>query len=221
MTTDKLLAQCDTLMLDMDGTLLDLAFDNFMWLQHIPLEYARRHGLDSEEARRRLHEQYLKLQGQLDWYCLDHWSERLDLDVVGLHREQRSRIGWLPGAEAFLDLMQAQAQRVIMVTNSHRDTLAVKSEVTGIERYFAHIYTSHDFGHPKEEQDFWRALSAVEDFDPARTMFVDDTESVLASAREFGVAHVVRVTRPDTTRAVRSCDRYLAVEGVSDLLPAG
>jgi GMP/IMP 5'-nucleotidase len=219
MTTHTLLPQCDTLMLDMDGTLLDLAFDNYMWLQHIPAEYARQHGLEADEAHRRLHEQYRRLQGQLEWYCLDHWSERLDLDVVGLHRQQRDRIGWLPGAQEFLEAMQQRAQRVIMVTNSHPDTLAVKSEVTGIERYFAHIYTSHEFGYPKERQDFWQALAAAEGFDPQRTMFVDDTETVLASARRFGVGHVVRVTRPDTTQAVRHCETYVAVEGVRDLLP--
>lgn len=220
MSTRRILRDCDTLMLDMDGTLLDLAFDNFMWLRHIPAEYGRKHGLENEEAARQIYAHYQRLQGQLDWYCLDHWSELLDLDVVGLHRSERARIGWLPGAEQFLAAVQHSGQRVLLVTNSHPDTLAVKSEVTGIERYFAEVYTSHQFGYPKEDQRFWRALADVEKFDPTSTMFVDDTESVLASAREFGLQHVIRVTRPDTSGEIRRCERFVAVEGVSELLPA-
>ncbi|MEQ8206857.1 MAG: GMP/IMP nucleotidase [Woeseia sp.] len=220
MSASELLRDCDTLMLDMDGTLLDLAFDNFMWLQHIPLEYARKHGLEHEVATQQLHATFRSLQGQLAWYCLDHWSERLDLDVLALHRAERARIGWLPGAMEFLQSVQQSGPRVLMVTNSHPDTLAVKSEVTGIEKYFAGVYTSHQFGYPKEDQRFWQALAAAEGFDPQRTMFVDDTETVLASAREYGVKHVVRITRPDTSAAVRDGGAYVSVEGVAELLPA-
>ncbi len=220
MSASKLLRDCDTLMLDMDGTLLDLAFDNFMWLQHIPSEYARKHGLEHEVATRQLYAQFRSLQGQLDWYCLDHWSERLGLDVLALHRAERDRIGWLPGAMEFLQSVQQSGQRVLLVTNSHPDTLAVKSEVTGIEKYFAGIYTSHQFGYPKEDQRFWQALAAAEGFDPRSTMFVDDTETVLASARDYGVKHVVKITRPDSSAAVRDAGAYLSVEGVAELLPA-
>ena len=35
----------DTVLLDLDGTLLDLHFDNYFWCQHLPLCYARRHGI--------------------------------------------------------------------------------------------------------------------------------------------------------------------------------
>lgn len=220
MSASKLLRDCDTLMLDMDGTLLDLAFDNFMWLQHIQSEYARKHGLEHEVAARQLYAQFRSLQGQLDWYCLDHWSERLGLDVLALHRAERARIGWLPGAMEFLQSVQQGGQRVLLVTNSHPDTLAVKSEVTGIEKYFAGIYTSHQFGYPKEDQRFWQALAAAEGFDPRSTMFVDDTETVLASARDYGVKHVVKITRPDSSAAVRDAGAYLSVEGVAELLPA-
>ena len=220
MNTRLTLQDCDTLMLDMDGTLLDLAFDNFMWLQHIPAEYGRKRGLEHDEALRQIYAHYQRLRGQLDWYCLDHWSELLDLDVVGLHRAERARIGWLPGAEAFLEAVQQTGQRVLLVTNSHPDTLAVKSEVTGIEQYFSEIYTSHQFGHPKEDQEFWRALARAEEFDPSGTIFVDDNEAVLSRAQEYGLHNIVRVTRPDTTRDILRCERFATVEGVKELLPA-
>lgn len=213
----ELLARCDTLMFDMDGTLLDLAFDNYMWLSHIPAEYARLSGLDHDAARRELYAHYDRLKGQLDWYCLDHWSERLGLDVLALHRAEHRRIGWLPGAERFLQRLAGSGRRLLLVTNSHPDTLDVKNDATGIAGYFDRIYTSHEFGHAKEDQAFWRALMAAETFDADRTLFVDDTEPVLDSAREFGLVNLFAVTRPDTTRPARTASRYPGVERVADL----
>ena len=46
----------DTVLLDMDGTLLDLAFDNWFWQRHVPEQYALSRGLDYAEAERILHE---------------------------------------------------------------------------------------------------------------------------------------------------------------------
>ena len=63
----ELLASCDTLMLDMDGTLLDLAYDNYMWMEHIPAEYARKHEVSEEHARDRLYAAFERIEGKLDW----------------------------------------------------------------------------------------------------------------------------------------------------------
>lgn len=213
-----LLEQCDTLMLDMDGTLLDLAFDNFIWLSRVPEAYAEAHGLGSEEARERLYRWFHELRGSLDWYCLDHWSDRLELDVAALHREHRSRIGYLPGARDFLKAVHEHEVRVLLVTNSHRTTLEIKAEVTGVDDYFDHIYTSHDLGHPKEDQAFWEAMREEEGFDPEHTMFVDDTLPVLHSADTYGVRHLRHVTRPDTSAPQRDRDRYPVIESVLELL---
>ena len=214
------LSDCRTLMLDMDGTLLDLAYDNYMWLTHIPAAYAERHGLDPETARERLYAHYRRLSGDIDWYCLDHWSDRLDLDVLGLHRAERDRIGWLPGAREFLQALAdagGSRPRVLLVTNSHRDTLALKSEVTGIDGYFDAMHTAHDFGYSKEQQPFWDALAQAESFDPATTLFIDDTESVLASAARYGIGSLLRITRPDTSRAARDPGPWTGISGVAEL----
>ncbi len=217
-TASKNLKKCDTLMLDMDGTLLDLAYDNYMWLTHIPAAYARARGLPDEEAQKQLYAQFHSMRGTLEWYCLDHWSERLQLDIVGLHHAERDRIGWLPRAREFLQQVRHDGLRVLLVTNAHPDTLHMKSQVTGLEQFFDSLYTAHEFGVPKERPEFWQALAEVEAFDPHSTMFVDDTEPVLESAARFGVRHVVRVTRPDTTRDAHPGDGVSAVESVGELL---
>src|SRR5437899_1781332 len=91
----------DHVLLDMDGTLLDLAFDNRFWRELLPQRYARHHGLSVDEARERLTPQFLAMQGRLEWYCLDYWSDVTQLDVAALKEEMRHLIAPLQGSEAF------------------------------------------------------------------------------------------------------------------------
>ena len=205
-------------MLDMDGTVLDLAYDNYMWMTHVPAQWAAKNGVSLEEARTHLFARFGEMQGELHWYCLDHWSERLDLDVMQLHRDNHERIGFLPGARDFLTRVCAMNIRVLLVTNSHPDTLDLKEQVTGLSEFFDGIHSAHHYGYAKEKQEFWDALLAKEHFDPRTTMFVDDTERVLRSAREYGIRMPVAITRPDTSAPVRESTEFVAVEGVHELL---
>lgn len=211
------LDDADVLMLDMDGTVLDLAYDNFMWLTLIPGEYARHRGLAPEAAKDELFGLYRHLLGSLEWYCLDHWSDRLGIDVVALHREHRERIDYLPGAQAFLEAAAGGSLRLLLVTNSHRDTLDLKTDVTRLDRYFDGIHSAHDLGYPKEDARFWEALAEAEGFDPGRAVFVDDTSPVLRSARDFGIATVLQVLRPDTSRPQREAMEFDGIGGIADL----
>ncbi|MBT8092692.1 MAG: GMP/IMP nucleotidase [Gammaproteobacteria bacterium] len=212
------LQRAETLMLDMDGTLLDLAFDNYVWRQLVPARYAEKHGMTFDAAREHLFDQYRAVQGDLEWYCLDHWYERLDIDVVQLHHDVDHRIGYLPGATEFLRVMQQQDCRVLLVTNSHPDTLALKDQATGLGQYFDGMFSSHKYGHAKESQSFWHALKEDVEFDVETTLFVDDSQPVLQSASSYGVKMLVTVTRPDTTQPVRGDSEFAGVESVRDLL---
>ncbi len=208
----------DTVLLDMDGTLLDLRFDNYFWLEFLPERYAERHGITPEEARTVLYDRLAGKQGTLDWYCTDFWTRELSLDIAGLKHEIRGHVRFLPGAEAFLRALRDKNVRVAMVTNAHRDSLKVKATQTGVLDYFDVVFSSHSFGVPKEHPEFWRQLQAELDFDPARTLFVDDSLAVLGAAQRHGIAHVFAISRPDTTLGVREVKGFMSVEQVSHLL---
>ncbi|MCO4811770.1 MAG: GMP/IMP nucleotidase [Gammaproteobacteria bacterium] len=212
------LERCETLMLDMDGTILDLAFDNYIWKDLVPRRYAAANGMSFAEARDLLFEKYAAVQGDLEWYCLDHWNDRLGIDVVKIHHDVTHRIGYLPGALDFLRAVHAQDIRVLLVTNSHPDTLHLKDAVTGLADYFDGLHSSHTYGYAKESQSFWAALQEDAGFDSATTLFVDDSQPVLHSAAEYGIGMLVTVTRPDTTEALRRGSEFRGVESVKDLL---
>ena len=99
----------DTVLLDMDGTLLDLSFDNWFWQRHVPEAYARQLGLPQQEADRIIHDWIASHQGTLNWYCLDFWTAELGLEIARLKREARDRISVRPGAETFLQRLPLQA----------------------------------------------------------------------------------------------------------------
>jgi len=212
------LQQCETLMLDMDGTILDLAFDNYVWKELVVSRYAEHHELEYKIARDRLYAKYMAIQGDIEWYCLDHWSERLGFDVLELHHEVHHRIEYLPGAEAFLETVRDMNIKVLLVTNSHPDTLDLKNEKLGFSAFFDGIHSSHSYGHAKERQEFWRALQVEEAFDPETTVFVDDTVPVLRSAEEYGIRMPIAITNPDTSEPERENGEFAGVKGVSELL---
>src|SRR5690348_5841904 len=159
--------EVDSVFLDMDGTLLDLHFDNHFWLEHIPLRYGEREGLSKQAALEALTPRFRAVEGTLAWYSLDYWSRELDMDVVTLKREVEHLIRVLPHAEEFLRAMRATGKRLVLVTNAHAPVLEMKMQRTRLDAYFDGIVSSHDLGNPKETPQFWHGLQETEPFDPA------------------------------------------------------
>ncbi len=209
----------DTVLLDMDGTLLDLHFDTYFWLEHLPARYAQAHGIEPELAKRQLTERIIREQGTLNWYCVDYWSEQLAVDVAALKREISHKVGFRPHVTDFLQALQQHGLRSVIVTNAHQKSLQLKLELTGLDRYVDRILCSHDFGLPKEDVSFWDRLHRHESFDPARTLLVDDSLSVLRSARDYGIAHLLSIVQPDSQQPGRQIDEFRAIHHFDEIKP--
>lgn len=212
------LAAIDTVLLDLDGTLLDLNYDTTFWLRTVPQAWGATRGLDAEAARVALQPAFQALEGTLDWYCIDYWSRALQLDIASLKRRDTSLIRWLPGAREFVRRLRRHGKRVVLATNSHPEVLAIKDAATGVVGEVHAAFSSHQFGAPKEDDRFWAALSRAEPFDRERTLFVDDSASVLRAAHRAGVAHLVAVRRPDSQGEARPHAGFAAVDAVAELL---
>ncbi|WP_019408383.1 GMP/IMP nucleotidase [Pseudomonas psychrophila] len=208
----------DTVLLDMDGTLLDLHYDNHFWLEHLPQRYAELHGISRAMADLELTPLFENNAGQLKWYCLDFWSSELAIPVRELKLETAHLIALRPDADTFLAAIKQAGKRVILITNAHRDSLSLKLERIELAPYFERLISSHDYGFPKESPQFWDALQADIDFDPSRSLFIDDTLPILRSARAFGVGHLLAVKQPDSKKGPKDTEEFAALKDYRELL---
>ena len=209
----------DTVLLDMDGTLLDLNFDNHFWLEFVPARYAENNSLSLEQAKQQLKPQFKAMEGKLEWYCLDYWSEVLKLDIAGLKVEISGLIAVLPHVIEFLEQIRQSSRKLVLVTNAHRDSLDLKMEKTCLQPFFDQIISSHDYGSSKEQQAFWEKLNEQEPFDNKSTLLVDDSLAVLRSARKYGIENLISISKPDLQQAKREIVEFSAIEDFRELMP--
>ncbi len=183
-----------TVLLDMDGTLLDLHFDWHFWMEFVPQSYANKNGLSVQQAKDLIHEKIHSQAGTLNWYCLDYWTEALDLPIAALKAELKHQIKVHPEVMDFLKWLKREGKTVIMVTNAHRDSLALKLEMTEIGNYFDKLISAHDFGTPKEDIRIWSEIQKVSPYSPLTTLLIDDNVKALQTAQEYGIKHLLCAT---------------------------
>jgi len=208
-----------TVFLDMDGTLLDLHYDNYFWLQHVPIRYAEHHSLSLEAAHRELMQRYNRVAGTMQWYCVDYWSQELGLDIERLKQEVAHLIAVHPQVVPFLQQMRAAGKRVVLLTNAHHKSLTLKMNKTGLNQHFHALISAHSVGIPKENPDFWQRLQALEAFNPQDTLLIDDSLPVLRSARGYGIEYLLAIYQPDSQQARKEVEDFVAIESFEQIFP--
>jgi len=211
--------EIETVLLDMDGTLLDLHYDNQFWLHHLPKKLAEQKGMSFDVAQAFLNEEYQRVMGTLEWYCLDHWAEKLQMDIVEAKREIDHLISMRADTIPFLDALKATGRKVFLVTNAHPDSLSLKIEKTALDEHIDVLYSTHQFGVTKESQALWHKLQLEIGFNADTTLFVDDSLAILEAAQTFGIKHLLAVENPDSQKPLRTIEQFESVSDYRDIIP--
>ncbi len=209
----------ETVLLDMDGTLLDLHFDNHFWLTHVPKCYAEKHKLSHDEAHKHLMCRYTEVRGRLDWYCVDFWTRELSLDIEQLKHDIAEKISIRPDVVDFLSWLNENRKRVVLVTNAHPASLNLKMEKTDLHVHFDNIINAHEIGLAKENEGFWEKLQHVEPYDKAHTMLIDDNLEVLESAYEYGIKYCLGIQQPDSQGDIVKSEQFVTLDSFKEILP--
>jgi 5'-nucleotidase len=188
----------DTVLLDMDGTLLDKYFDDYFWEEYVPKIFAEANDLSLDEAHKVLLARYQRVENTLQWTDLDYWSEQLQLDIPELKCRIDHLIQVHPYVIDFLRFTQTIGKDVHMVTNAHSKTLEIKMQKSALGPWFSRIICAEEVGEAKEHPMFWENLEKILPFDKERTLLADDTAKVLRSAGQYGIRNLIHVARPSS-----------------------
>lgn len=209
--------EIEAVLLDMDGTLLDLNFDNYFWLEHLPKRYAEVNNQPVKQVKPWLIEQIMAEKGRLNWYSLNFWSERFNLNLVELKQEVAHLIGYRADALSFLQQLNLTNKKIILATNADLPSLELKLPLTQLNTQIEKIYSSASFQAPKEEQAYWQQLQEAENLNPARCLLIDDNESVLQAAQAFGIQHLISIQQPDTQQTTANFSQFPAINNFAEL----
>ncbi|KPH58584.1 GMP/IMP nucleotidase [Pseudoalteromonas porphyrae] len=212
-------SKIDTVLLDMDGTLLDLHFDNHFWLNVIPEQHAIVRNIGLDEAKADIAKRYQAVHGQIQWYCLDYWEQQLNLPIMELKRQTQHLIKVREDVPAFLTALRQAGKELILLTNAHPESVILKFEKTAIDNYLDGVVSTHQYGVSKEHQSLWQQVHADLEFDKQRTLFIDDSLSVLKAAKEFGIGHLLAVANPDSKQPHNEISDYLNITDFSHVHP--
>jgi putative hydrolase of the HAD superfamily len=206
-------------LLDMDGTLLDKYFDDFFWEHLVPEKYAIKHRVTFGKAKEELMDKYKVHEGTLNWTDLDFWSHELNLDIPALKEQIKHLIEVHPHVEDFLKLMRQKKKKVFLLTNAHYKSIDLKLRKTQIGKYFDSVLSSFDAGFPKESLQFWAKAEERLKFDKQKSIFIDDTEEILRTAKQFGIRYIIYKARANSRLQANSSREFLHILDFDELMP--
>lgn len=162
---------------------------------------------------------YRSVEGELAWTDLHYWTERVEIDVVAMHRELDHMIGFLPDAEAFLLSLRRLGKRVTILTNAHRAGVEVKTAKTGLDRQVDRIVDAFEVGWLKMRSEYWPTCRELVGFDPSRALYIDDDEQCLAAAEQFGIGRIFHRSKSSSQASAVPSARFTSIETFQSILP--
>ena len=162
---------------DMDGTLVDPEFTDWVWGHGVPTLYAEKVGLPFEEAKTFVVNEYLKVgEGAVEWYDIKYWlkSFQLEANWKVLLERYTDKIRIYPDVNHLLERLSDQFA-LVLTSNAGREFIDVETEATGLKKYFDRIFSAtSDFRKVKKTADFYRRICQILGVRPQEIVHVGD-----------------------------------------------
>lgn len=162
---------------DMDGTLVDSEFTDWVWLHGIPKLYSEKARIPFEEAKHIVVEEYLKVgEAAIEWYDIKYWFKFLELNG-----------NWKNLLESYIDKIRVYEDVIevihhlngrfmlILTSNAGREFIEVEMEATGLKKFFQHTFSAtSDFYLVKKTANFYLKICEILNVEPNEIVHVGD-----------------------------------------------
>ena len=184
----------ECLLIDMDGVILDNAYDNDFWQNQIPEVIADSKSIAFDDAKRLAIQIFNYKKNTKDWYDVDYWSNMLDIDIEAQKRSEKSfsRISLYDGVIDTLSVLKNKT-KTILITNAHRKTLNIKLEKYNLTPYFDEMVCAHELNYVKEDIQLWYMLRSKYRLDYEKTLLVEDTINNINVGLSAGISGAIYV----------------------------
>jgi len=207
----------ECLLIDMDGVILDNAYDNDFWQNQIPEVIADSKGIGFDDAKRLAIQIFNYKKNTKDWYDVDYWSNMLDIDIEAQKRSEKSfsRISLYDGVIDTLNVLKNKT-KMILITNAHRKTLNIKLEKYNLTPYFDEMVCAHELHYVKEDIQLWYMLRSKYRLDYEKTLLVEDTINNINVGLSAGISGAIYVGDEKFTVS----DKIIKLSSINQILSA-
>ena len=207
----------ECLLIDMDGVILDNAYDNDFWQNQIPEVIADSKGIAFDDAKRLAIQIFNYKKNTKDWYDVDYWSNMLDIDIEAQKRSEKSfsRISLYDGVIDTLSVLKNKT-KMILITNAHRKTLNIKLEKYNLTPYFDEMVCAHELNYVKEDIQLWYMLHSKYRLDYKKTLLVEDTINNINVGLSAGISGAIYVGDEKFTVS----DKIIKLSSINQILSA-
>ena len=162
---------------DMDGTLIDPEFTDWVWSHGIPKLYAQKSGIPFEEAKAFVEVEYRKVgEGVVEWYDIKYWFRffQLEMHWQVLMERYIDKINVYSDVNHILERLKGKFS-LILTSNAGREFIDIEMEATGLGRYFDRIFSAtSDFGDVKKTARFYHRICEILGTNPHEIVHVGD-----------------------------------------------
>ena len=207
----------ECLLIDMDGVILDNAYDNDFWQNQIPEVIADSKSIAFDDAKRLAIQIFNYKKNTKDWYDVDYWSNMLDIDIEAQKRSEKSfsRISLYDGVIDTLSILKNKT-KMILITNAHRKTLNIKLEKYNLTPYFDEMVCAHELNYVKEDIQLWYMLRSKYKLDYEKTLLVEDTINNINVGLSAGISGAIYVGDEKFTVS----DKIIKLSSINQILSA-
>ena len=200
---------------DLDGVILDLAYDIKFWELWLPEQVANQTNKSIEETKAEIKAEIDIQRGTLNFYDLNYWDDLLNVDCMQIFKEKTERCSYLRGSYEALQRLSTLKNPKYILTNGDPRIQDYKAETQNFLEFFDSIIYSMHVGYPKESKEFWALARHNLNLDFENTIFIDDDFKVVTAAAKAGIKQVAWIT-PGKNRILQN--RVETFASLSDLV---